>query len=107
MTQPIIAHRPNCKASILQIGPDRQTWEPKVKEAAARILLDRHFTRIGTVYYRLIVALEVVGGQKVKTADRVEVLEAPDFPQLNGLFTVSLAMIDTETLDLELVITKL
>jgi hypothetical protein len=107
MTQPIIAHQPNCKVSILQIGSDRQTWEPKVKEAAARLLLDRHFTQIGTVYYRLIVPLKVVGGQKVKTADRVEVLEAPDFPQLNGLFTVTLAMIDTEALNLELVVTKL
>ncbi len=107
MTQAVPTHQSNCKLSILQVGPDRHTWEPKVKEVAARISLDRQFTQIGTVYYRLLLPLSLLEGQRVRTADRVEILEAPDFPQLQGIYTINLSMIDTEALNLELVVTKI
>lgn len=46
MTQPASPQPLNCKVSILQISPDRQTWQPKVKEVPARILLDRPLPRL-------------------------------------------------------------
>lgn len=107
MSQATPTHQPNCTVNILQVGADRQTWEPKVKEAAARIILDRQFTQIGTVYYRLILPVSLLEGQRVRTADRVEVLEAPNFPQLQGTYTINLPMIDTEALNYELVVSKI